>query len=236
MASQVGRERRAALRRRPEPRPHVALECELQQGLRESVHVAGLHEESFAAILRQVREVAGMPADDREAESHRLAPDRPVRLARSRKHEDVGCSVEGRDLLEREGPVHDHAAGEVGLREARPHACRVACIGRIVAGEVERPRVVRKSRERLEKLEDPFLRQPVGDGKERGSPPSSKVRWRTCWRRRYVPSRGDDSNPRARETPSTSCSARWSLAAIRRSARRRASRSSGACALSRTAP
>ena len=158
----------------------VGVECKPQQSLREGVQVAGLHEESLAPILRQVREVAGTPADDGEAESHRLAPDRPVGLARRRKHEDVGCSVEGRDLLERERTMDDYAAGEVGQRDTRPHTCRVACIGSIVAGEVERPRVARKSRERLEKLEDPFLRQPVGDGKERGSPPFSKVRWTTC--------------------------------------------------------
>ena len=166
---------------------------------RESVHVAGLDEEPFAPILRQVREVPGPPPNDREAESHCLPPDRPVRLARSRKHEDVGCPVEGRDVLERQGPVHDHAAGEVGLRKARPHTCRVAPLGRIVAGEVERPRFGRKSRERFEKLEDPFPRQPVGDGEERGSAPFAKVRWRISWRRRYVSSRGNDSNPRARE-------------------------------------
>jgi hypothetical protein len=95
--------------------------------------------------------------------------------------------------------MHDHAPGEVAFREARPHTCRVACVGRIVAGEVERPCVGRKSRERLEQLEDPFPRQPVGDTEKCGSPPVTKVRWRTSWRRRDVPSRGNDSNPRARE-------------------------------------
>jgi hypothetical protein len=146
-----------------------------------------------------VREVPGPPSNDREAESHCLSPDRPVRLARSRKHEDVGCSVEGRDVLERQGSAHDDAAGEVGLRKASPHACCVASVGRLVAGEVKRPRVGRKSRERLEKLEDPFSRQPVGNGEERGPAPSAKVRWRISWRRGYISPRGDDSNPRARE-------------------------------------
>jgi hypothetical protein len=95
--------------------------------------------------------------------------------------------------------VHDDAAGEVGLREASPHACRVASVGRLVAGEVERPRVGRKSRERLEKLEDPLSRQPVGDGEERDPAPSAKVRSPASRRRRYVPPRGHDSNPRARK-------------------------------------
>jgi hypothetical protein len=54
--------------------------------------------------------------------------------------------------------VYDDAAGEVGLGEARPDACRVTTVGRLVAGEVERPRVGWKSRERLEKLEDSLSR------------------------------------------------------------------------------
>ena len=129
-----------------------------------------------------------MPADDREAESHRLAPYRPVRLARSRKHEDVGCLVESRDLLERERictitrlvsrSARDETA-HVPRSVYRPHRRRRG------GASPRRPEIARTPRAR-----GSFLRQPVGDGKERGSPPFSKVRWRTCWRRRYVPSRG----------------------------------------------
>jgi hypothetical protein len=57
--------------------------------------------------------------------------------------------------------------------------CCVASLGRIVAGEVERPCFGRKARERFEELEDPFPRQPVGDGEERGSAPFAKLRGRT---------------------------------------------------------
>jgi hypothetical protein len=56
-----------------------------------------------------------------------------------------------------------------------------------------------KLRERLEELENPFSRQPVGDGQERGSPPITEVAHTTFWRSCDVPSRGDDSNPRLRE-------------------------------------
>jgi hypothetical protein len=163
------------------------------------VRVAGLDEESFPPILCQVREVPGTPPDHGEAERHRLAPHRPVRLAGSREHEDVGRPIEGRHVLERKGPVHDDAAGEVGLGKASSNACRVAAVGRLVAGEVERPRVGRKSRERVEKLEDPLSRQPIGHGEERDPAPSSKVRSRTLGRRRHVAPRGHDSDARARE-------------------------------------
>ena len=43
------------------------------------------------------------------------------------------------------------------------------------------------------------MRQPVGDREERGSTPVTQVLHRTFWRRRHIPSRGDDSNPRPRE-------------------------------------
>ena len=146
-----------------------------------------------------MRKVPGPPPDDRETESHRLAPHRPIRLASCRKDEDVGCGVEGRDLLLRQGPMCDDAADEVAPRKARPHARSVAFVGRLVAGEVERPRFSRKTRERLEELEDPFSWQPVGDREERGSAPVTEIlRWTFAWRC-DVSARGDDSNARLRE-------------------------------------
>jgi hypothetical protein len=64
---------------------------------------------------------------------------------------------------------------------------------------VERPRIGRKPRERLEELEDPFLRQPVGDRDERGPAPMTKLLRETFGGGRNVPPRGHDSNPRPRE-------------------------------------
>ena len=57
----------------------------------------------------------------------------------------------------------------------------------------------REARERVEELENPLSRQPIGDRKERGAAPEAKVLHRTLWRRRDVPSRGDDPNLRSRE-------------------------------------
>ncbi len=144
-------------------------------------------------------EVPGSPADHREAESHCLAPDRPVRLTRSREHEDVGCLVEGCNVLSGQWPVHDDTAGEVGLRKARPYARRVTGLGRFVTGEMERPRIGRKARECVQKLEDPFPRQPVCNREERRSAPPAKVLGRTLWRSRHVSPRRDDPNLRPGE-------------------------------------
>src|SRR5882724_5634504 len=102
--------------RRSEPRPQISVQRELQQRLRQVVDVARLQEESFPLMLRQAWEVPGPPADDGEAERHRLAPDGPVWLAGSRKDEDVGRLVEARDVLAGYGPMRDDAAAEVGLR------------------------------------------------------------------------------------------------------------------------
>ena len=51
----------------------------------ESVYGAGLREEPFTPILRQVRKIPGPPTNDRETEGHRLTPDRPVRLTKGGK-------------------------------------------------------------------------------------------------------------------------------------------------------
>ncbi len=110
----------------------------------------------------------------------------------------TSAAVEARDVLAGKGAMCDDAAGEVDPREARPHARRVACVGRFVAGEVERRHIGRKARERLEELEDPLSRQPVGDREERGPAPVTEVLHRTLGRRRHVPTRWDDSNPRPR--------------------------------------
>jgi hypothetical protein len=118
----------AALRRRPEPEPNISVECEPKQGLRQGLDVARLQEETLALILGQVWEVAGPPADNGQAESHRLAPDGPVRLPGSRKDEGVRRPVEACDVFAGNGAMRDDAAAEVGLREARPHACCVACV------------------------------------------------------------------------------------------------------------
>jgi hypothetical protein len=95
--------------------------------------------------------------------------------------------------------VRDDAAVEVACAKARPNACRVTWRGRLVAGEVEGARIGRKLRERLEEVEDPFLRQPVGDREERGPAPVSKLLREAFGGGRNVPPRGHDSNPRARE-------------------------------------
>jgi hypothetical protein len=80
-------------------------------------------------MLCEVWKISSPPADDGEAESHRLAPHRPVRLACSRKDEHVSRLVEERNLLARYGPMPDDAADKVGLGEARLHAGRVAWVG-----------------------------------------------------------------------------------------------------------
>jgi hypothetical protein len=185
--------------RRPKPGSQLAVKGKPHQRLRKSIHVAGFHEESFTAILRQVRKVPRSPADDGQAESHRLTPDRPVRLARGGKDEDVGCRVERSDVGRGPRSVPDDAAGEVGVRKAGPHARRIPPVGRLVAGKVERPGIGWKSREGLEELEDAFPWQPVGDGEERGSAPVTKVLHRTCGRRGHISSGRNDSNPRRRE-------------------------------------
>jgi hypothetical protein len=185
--------------RRPEPGSQVAVERKPPQRLRKSVHVAGLHEESFTPVLCQIREVASTPPDDWESECHRLPPDRPVRLTSCGKYEYVGCRIEGRDVLRWQRPVPDDAEVEVSLGNARPHARPVPRLGRLLADEVKGSRLSGNSCERVEELEDPFPRQPVGDGEERGSAPFAKVRGSTSWRRRYVTPRGDDSNLRARQ-------------------------------------
>jgi hypothetical protein len=95
--------------------------------------------------------------------------------------------------------VPDDAVVEVSLVKARPHARPVPRLVRLLADEVEGSRLSGNSRERLEELEDPLPRQPVGDGEERGSASLAKVRGSTSWRRRYVTPRGDDSNPRVRQ-------------------------------------
>jgi hypothetical protein len=118
----------AALRRRPEPQPDISVKCESKQGLRQGLDVARLQEETLALILGQVWEVPGPPADNGQAESHRLAPDGSVRLPGSREDEGVGRPVETRDAFAGNGAMRDDAAAEVGLREARPHACCVACV------------------------------------------------------------------------------------------------------------
>jgi hypothetical protein len=188
-----------ALRRRSEPRPDISVEGEPQQGLRQSLDVARFEEESFVLILGQVREVPGPPPDDGEAESHRLAPNGPVRLAGGRKDESVRRTVKACNILAGNRAMRDDAADKVCVREARPHARCVTCIGQLVAGEVQRRRIGWKARERLEELEDPLSRQPVGDREEGGPAPASEVLDRTFWRTRHVSSRGDDSNPRPHE-------------------------------------
>ena len=64
---------------------------------------------------------------------------------------------------------------------------------------MERPRIGRKARERLEELKDPFSREPVGDGEERGSASVTKVLQQDLLVEAPRPSRGDDANPRPRE-------------------------------------
>jgi hypothetical protein len=95
--------------------------------------------------------------------------------------------------------MHDDAVDEVRLSEAGMHPCAVGCVGRLVAGEVEHPRLGRKARERFEKFKDPLSRQPVRDREERRSPPVTEVLHGTFGSGRHVPSRGDDSYPRASE-------------------------------------
>jgi hypothetical protein len=95
--------------------------------------------------------------------------------------------------------MHDDAAVEVAFLKARPNARRVTCRSRLVAREVQRSHIGRKPRKRLEELEDPFLRQPVGDGEERGSTPIAEIQRGAVRKSRHVPSGGDDSNPRPRE-------------------------------------
>jgi len=151
------------------------------------------------AILRKVWKVPGPPADHREAERHRLSPDRPVRLARSGKDEDVGRFVEGGDVLRGERPVPYDTADEVDFRKASPHARSIPCIGRLVAGEVERPQIGRQPRESLEHLKDSFAGQPVGDREEGRSAPVTEVPHGTySWRCHVAPGR-DNSNARLRE-------------------------------------
>jgi hypothetical protein len=82
-----------------EPCVELAVRCKPQHGLRLCLDISRLDKQSFARMLRQVWEISGPPPDYREAERHRLAPDRPVWLARCRKHEYVGCPIKGRDVL-----------------------------------------------------------------------------------------------------------------------------------------
>jgi hypothetical protein len=185
--------------RRPEPRPQLPVQCQAQQGLRQGGHVAGLDEQPLTQVPGQVREVPRSPADDREAEGHRLAPDGSVRLASCGQYEDIRRCVECRDLLRGERPVPDDATDQVALRKAGAHARLVPWLGRLVAGEVERPSIGWKPRERFEELENPFALQPVGDREEGGSPSVTQVGHRTCRWDCDIPSRRDDSNPRLRE-------------------------------------
>jgi glutathione S-transferase len=60
-------------------RPYYALRRE-EEGARERLDVARWDEKPLVLVLREVREVRRSPADDRQAERHRLAPDRAVRL------------------------------------------------------------------------------------------------------------------------------------------------------------
>jgi hypothetical protein len=95
--------------------------------------------------------------------------------------------------------MHNDAVDEVRLNEAGMHPCAVGSVGRLFAGEVEHPRLGRKARERLEELEDPLSRQPVRDREERRSSPVTEVQHGSFGSGRDVPSRGDDSYPRARD-------------------------------------
>jgi hypothetical protein len=185
--------------RLPERCPQVAVECEPQQGLGESGDVAGVHEESFAQILRQVWEVPSSPADHGQAERHRLSPDRPVWLARGGQDEDVGRRVERRDVLRGQRSVQDDAPDEVVLCKASPHTRLVTRLGGLVAREMERSRVGGQVRERFEELDDPFPRKPIGNREKRCSAPVTEVAQRTLWWRCHVPARGDDSDERLRE-------------------------------------
>src|SRR5262245_6718140 len=61
---------------------------------------------------------------------------------------------------------------------------------------MERPGIGWKARKRIEELEDPLPRQPVGDREERDSAPVAPVGQRTCGWGCDVPSGRDDANPR----------------------------------------
>ena len=100
--------------------------------------VAGLDQQPFALVLRQVRQVAGPPADNRQSERHRFAVHRSVRLLQTRQHEDVGRRVEApppppSSVARAPPPVPVRSAGRAG-----PDARGVRRLGSIVADQVQR--------------------------------------------------------------------------------------------------
>src|SRR5581483_9733887 len=99
--------KRARPRRRPQSSTQWLVIAEPLQCGGQRLYVARLQHESFALMVRQVGQVPGAPADDREAEGHRLAIDRSVRLLPARQGEDVARFIERGHLLARERPVRN---------------------------------------------------------------------------------------------------------------------------------
>ena len=122
------------------------------------------HEQSLDLIVDQAAQVGGTPPDDRHSGGQRLADGGAVRLDSARERERVG------------GRYNEATAGGLEWRRGRRPDRR----GRVVRCGVERRRctseldvgatremqgdvVSRKRGDGVEQLDDPLVRQPVGD-------------------------------------------------------------------------
>ncbi|HET6197665.1 MAG TPA: hypothetical protein VFE12_18020 [Acetobacteraceae bacterium] len=145
----------------------------------EAGQIAGRHQQALAFMLSQVRQIAGPPANDRQAKRHRLAVHRAVRLLQARQHEDVGRLIQCGHPFERDWPVNHHPPSEVRLSEARTQASTIPRVRPLVAGQMQRAGVGGEAGNGIEQTVHAFALDPVRDAQERCPPPLAKIarRW-----------------------------------------------------------
>ena len=133
---------------------------EAAQGATQAGDVAGFDEAPLLAVLDEVGQVAGPPADRREPRGQRFGEDGAVRLGVARQDERVGTGVQPGDLLSRR-PVRGRRRGPArsGALESSLHAVR--CSGASTSVRPTRCSVSvvgRQGGDRVEQFEDALVR------------------------------------------------------------------------------
>jgi hypothetical protein len=133
-------------------------------------------QQTLDLLLDQRAQMRTPPTHDRQPRPQRLADGASICLDPTGECEDVGRCIQRAELGGGEGAVDYDAIDQIGLLDALPYEPAVPRVHIGPTDEMQGDVVGRQERDGLEQLDDPLVRQPVGDIEQPHSAPCSQ-RW-----------------------------------------------------------